>query len=58
MENIDQTSESEQKRKVLVIDDNQIVNKVIADYLKEYGFIVGQAYDGPSAIEMFEKEKA
>jgi signal transduction histidine kinase len=57
MENIDQTSESEQKRKVLVIDDNQIVNKVIADYLKEYGFIVGQAYDGPSAIEMFEKEK-
>jgi PAS domain S-box-containing protein len=57
MENIDQTSKFEQKRKVLVIDDNQIVNKVIADYLKECGFMVNQAYDGPSAIEMFDKER-
>jgi PAS domain S-box-containing protein len=57
MENINQTSESAKKRKVLVIDDNQTVNQVIADYLKEYGLMVNQAYDGPSAIEMFDRER-
>jgi PAS domain S-box-containing protein len=57
MEIINQTSESEKKRKVLVIDDNQTVNQVIADYLKEYGLMVNQAYDGPSAIKMYGRER-
>jgi nitrogen fixation/metabolism regulation signal transduction histidine kinase len=57
MEIINQTTELTKKRKVLVIDDDLTVNQVIADYLKDYGFMVNQAYDGPSAIEKFNRER-
>ncbi len=57
MEYMNQITEPAKKRIVLVIDDDETVNQVIADYLREYGLMVNQAYDGPSAIEMFERER-
>lgn len=46
-----------QKPKILVVEDERDVSKVISVNLKLEGMDVVEAYDGPSALEMIEKEK-
>jgi PAS domain S-box-containing protein len=54
---MNQRNADSKHHKVLVIDDNQVVNQVITDYLKEFGFDVTQAYDGKTAINEFNHGK-
>jgi DNA-binding response OmpR family regulator len=40
-------------RRVLVVEDERIINEAVADRLRAEGFAVEQAYDGPSAVEKY-----
>ena len=39
-------------RRVLVVEDERVINDAVADRLRAEGFAVEQAYDGPSAVEL------
>jgi len=38
-------------RRVLVVEDERVINDAVADRLRAEGFAVDQAYDGPGAVE-------
>jgi DNA-binding response OmpR family regulator len=40
-----------QPRRILVVEDEPVINAAVADRLRAEGFLVDQAYDGPSAVE-------
>ncbi|MBF0136307.1 MAG: response regulator [Magnetococcales bacterium] len=42
--------------KILVIDDDHLVNVLIAEILHEDGYEILQAFDGPSGIERFQAD--
>src|SRR3954451_15543026 len=39
--------------RILVVEDEPIINQAVADRLRGSGYDVAQAFDGPSAVEMF-----
>jgi DNA-binding response OmpR family regulator len=39
--------------RVLVVEDERVINDAVADRLRAEGFAVDQAYDGPGAVERF-----
>ncbi len=41
--------------RVLVVDDERALAGVVASYLEREGFLVTQAHDGPSAVELAER---
>src|SRR5512146_924604 len=48
---------SESAKKVLVVDDEPQIVKVVKAYLEKAGFQVVAAVDGPGALSHFEREK-
>ncbi|MCK8061600.1 MULTISPECIES: response regulator transcription factor [unclassified Fusibacter] len=42
---------------VLVVEDEQKINAIIVDYLKDAGFKTFSAFDGEQALDLFESEK-
>ncbi|MGN6574349.1 MAG: response regulator transcription factor, partial [Nocardioides sp.] len=40
------------RRRVLVVEDEPLINQAVTDRLANEGFEVRQAYDGPSAVEI------
>jgi DNA-binding response OmpR family regulator len=40
-----------EKQRVLVVEDEPVINQAVADRLRADGFDVRQAYDGPTAVE-------
>lgn len=43
--------------KVLIADDEYRIRKLVSDFLKKEGFLIYEAEDGRSALDIFEKEK-
>ena len=43
----------EASRRVLVVEDERVINEAVADRLRAEGFAVDQAYDGPGAVERY-----
>ena len=41
-----------ESRRVLVVEDERVINDAVADRLRAEGFAVEQAYDGPSAVRL------
>jgi DNA-binding response OmpR family regulator len=41
--------------RILVVDDEQKIRKIVTSYLQQEGFEVSEAEDGPSAVEMAER---
>jgi len=41
-----------ESRRVLVVEDERVINDAVADRLRAEGFAVEQAYDGPSAVQL------
>ena len=39
--------------RVLVVEDEPVINEAVADRLRAEGFGVEQAYDGPGAVEKY-----
>ena len=39
--------------KVLVVEDERVINDAVADRLRAEGFVVEQAYDGPGAVDRY-----
>ena len=39
--------------RVLVVEDERVINEAVADRLRAEGFAVDQAYDGPGAVERY-----
>jgi len=44
-------------KKILVVDDEEIVRYALSEKLKENGFLVTEACDGEQAVEIFQKEE-
>lgn len=44
-------------KKILVVDDEEIVRYALSEKLKEHGFLVKEACDGEQALELFKKEE-
>jgi DNA-binding response OmpR family regulator len=42
-----------ESRRVLVVEDERVINEAVADRLRAEGFTVDQAYDGPGAVERY-----
>jgi len=40
-------------RRILVVEDERVINQAITDRLRAEGFDVVQAWDGPGAVELF-----
>ncbi len=40
-------------KKVLVVDDEQLIRKLVTDFLKKEGYITVEAEDGRKAMELF-----
>jgi DNA-binding NtrC family response regulator len=49
------TVESARQRRILIIDDEEIIRGSIAVYLEDSGFTVFQAQDGPEGLQRFEE---
>ncbi len=47
----------EKSKKILIVDDEALVVKVITAKLKREGFLVDAAYDGEDALQKVAKEK-
>jgi len=43
-------------RRILVVEDERVINQAITDRLRAEGFDVVQAWDGPGAVEVFSTE--
>jgi len=48
---------AENKPKVLIVDDEESIHLVYREELEDEGYTVLSALDGPSALEIIEKEK-
>lgn len=44
------------KKKLLLVDDDRTLSNILRHFFKENGFYVVYAYDGASALTLFEKE--
>ena len=44
-----------QARRVLVVEDDAVINQAVADRLSAEGYDVARAWDGPAAVSEFEK---
>ena len=44
-------------KKVLIIDDEQEISKMVAEFLLSSGYAAYYALNGPAGLELFEKEK-
>jgi len=44
---------SDQPRRILVVEDEPVINGAVADRLTAEGYDVAQAYDGPAAVQAF-----
>src|SRR5688500_2647784 len=44
-------------RRILVVEDEPVINQAITDRLRAEGFEVVQAWDGPGAVEVFGSEE-
>src|SRR5919107_4720951 len=44
--------------KVLVVEDERVINDAVAERLRAEGFAVEQAYDGPGAVEQYAATRA
>lgn len=42
--------------KILIVEDERALNKILADYIKAAGYIPVSVYDGGKAVEICEKE--
>lgn len=51
------SSEVQVKRKILVVDDDEIIVKVMKDQLSAKGFEVTAAYDGDEALKQIRADK-
>ena len=40
-------------QRVLVVEDEPVINQAVTDRLRAEGFTVHQAHDGPGAVEAF-----
>ena len=45
------------KEQILIVDDEQEIVSSVSDYLREEGYRTIQAFDGQSALSMFESER-
>jgi DNA-binding response OmpR family regulator len=45
----------QESRRVLVVEDEPVINQAVADRLRAEGFAVDQAYDGPGAVALCEQ---
>ncbi len=43
--------------RVLVVEDEPVINQAVTDRLRAEGFTVHQAYDGPGAVEAFGRQE-
>ncbi|QEN08177.1 response regulator transcription factor [Oceanispirochaeta crateris] len=43
---------------ILIVDDEHRIRKLVSDFLKKDGFLVLEAQDGQSALEIFRREKS
>src|SRR4051812_17356903 len=41
--------------RILVVEDEPVINQAVTDRLRAEGFVVEQAHDGPGAVEAFER---
>ncbi len=44
-------------RRILVVEDEPVINGAVSDRLAAEGYDVGQAYDGPAAVQAFEEQE-
>jgi DNA-binding response OmpR family regulator len=44
--------------RVLVVEDEPMINQAVSDRLRAEGFVVEQAHDGPGAVAAFERQHA
>ncbi|KHL17059.1 DNA-binding response OmpR family regulator [Mumia flava] len=49
---------STRQRRVLVVEDDPVINQAVADRLATEGYAVARAADGPGAVAAFEREPA
>src|SRR6185312_1768937 len=45
------------KKKILIVDDDSLLLKILADQFSQNGFEVVTANDGEAGLELFKKEK-
>jgi two-component system response regulator ResD len=44
-------------RKILIVEDEELIRKLIRDYFKREGYVVLEAADGKAALEIFSQEQ-
>jgi len=49
------TQESTATARILVVEDEPVINQAVTDRLRAEGFVVDQAHDGPGAVAAFEE---
>jgi two-component system, OmpR family, response regulator ResD len=45
------------KKKILVVDDEQLIRKLVGDFLKKQGYLIIEADTGKKALDIFEEQK-
>ena len=45
------------KKKILVVDDEPLIRKLVTDFLKKEGYITIEADDGRKAMDLFFEEE-
>ncbi len=48
-------TESQPMKRILVVDDEKVINRVVSDILRKEGFEVIASYDGHDAVTAFKK---
>ncbi|MBC2579450.1 response regulator [Clostridium sp. DJ247] len=43
-------------KKILIVDDEPLIRKLVADFLKKEGYFISEAEDGRKALELFSNE--
>lgn len=44
-------------KKILIVDDEQLIRKLVSDFLKKEGYIIKEAEDGRKALDIFNSEE-
>ena len=47
----------DERQKILVVDDEPLIRKLVTDFLKKQGYITIEADDGRKALDLFSDEK-
>jgi two-component system response regulator ResD len=45
------------KKKILIVDDEQLIRKLVSDLMKKEGYLSVEAEDGKKALEIFEEQE-